>query len=94
MWCKHIGRIFSLPPDREKKSGNPVTRALHSRPLLLLGAVALVLMLVGSPEPASAQTYQSTKDFNTLDAAGNNAPEAIWSDGETMWVGQLRPGDD
>ena len=27
-----------------------------------------------------------TKDFNTLNAAGNDAPRGIWSDGETMWV--------
>ena len=26
------------------------------------------------------------KDFNTLNAAGNNAPARIWSDGETMFV--------
>jgi hypothetical protein len=25
-------------------------------------------------------------DFNTLEAAGNQAPSALWSDGETMWV--------
>ena len=26
------------------------------------------------------------KDFNTLNAAGNDDPEGIWSDGTTMWV--------
>ena len=26
------------------------------------------------------------KDFNTLDAAGNDSPTGIWSDGTTMWV--------
>ena len=26
------------------------------------------------------------KDFNTLDDAGNDEPEGIWSDGTTMWV--------
>ena len=26
------------------------------------------------------------EDFNTLDAAGNDSPEGIWSDGTTMWV--------
>ena len=28
----------------------------------------------------------STKDFDTLDAAGNTDPQGIWSDGTTMWV--------
>ena len=27
------------------------------------------------------------KDFNTLDAAGNDSPRGLWSDGVTMWVG-------
>ena len=26
------------------------------------------------------------KDFETLKAAGNNAPKGMWSDGETLWV--------
>ena len=28
----------------------------------------------------------SSKDFNTLAAAGNNSPDGIWSDGTTIWV--------
>ena len=28
----------------------------------------------------------SSKDFNTLSAAGNTSPDGIWSDGTTMWV--------
>ena len=28
----------------------------------------------------------STREFNTLSAAGNNSPNGLWSDGETMWV--------
>ena len=28
----------------------------------------------------------STKDFDTLEAAGNTGPQGIWSDGTTMWV--------
>ena len=31
-------------------------------------------------------TRDSAKDFDTLDAAGNNNPQGIWSDGTTMWV--------
>ena len=34
----------------------------------------------------------SGKDINTLGAAGNTAPEGIWSDGATMWVADT--GDD
>ena len=28
-------------------------------------------------------------DFNTLNAAGNGGPQGIWSDGDTMWVGNV-----
>ena len=34
----------------------------------------------------SSNTRVSSEDFNTLIAAGNEAPGGIWSDGETMWV--------
>jgi fibronectin type 3 domain-containing protein len=33
-----------------------------------------------------AGNTNSEKNFNTLDGAGNNHPEGIWSDGITMWV--------
>ena len=29
---------------------------------------------------------QSENDFNSLDAAGNDSPKGLWSDGTTMWV--------
>ena len=32
------------------------------------------------------------KDFNTLAAAGNTYPTGLWSDGQTMWVGDDRSG--
>ena len=32
----------------------------------------------------------AAKDFNTLQAAGNEHPEGIWSDGATMWVSDDR----
>ncbi len=35
----------------------------------------------------SARTRDASKDFDTLSAAGNNQPRALWSDGRTMWVG-------
>lgn len=28
----------------------------------------------------------NAKDFNTLSAAGNHSPTALWSDGTAMWV--------
>ena len=34
----------------------------------------------------------SSKDFDTLDAAGNDHPEGIWSDGTTMWVADSDDG--
>ena len=34
----------------------------------------------------STKERDSTKDFNTLKAAGNTWPQGIWSDGTTMWV--------
>ena len=37
-------------------------------------------------------SHDPDKDFNTLAAAGNTAPQGIWSDGTTMWVADN--GDD
>ena len=34
----------------------------------------------------STGNRDATKDFDTLHAAGNHSPQAIWSDGHTMWV--------
>ena len=31
--------------------------------------------------------WNAAADFNTLDAAGNDSPSGIWSNGTTMWVG-------
>ena len=31
-------------------------------------------------------TRDSSRDFNTLAAAGNGTARGIWSDGVTMWV--------
>ena len=32
------------------------------------------------------------QDFNTLDAAGNDEPQGLWSDGTTMWVADYDDG--
>ena len=34
----------------------------------------------------ATKARDSAKDFNTLDAAGNDNPRGLWSDGSTMWV--------
>ena len=34
----------------------------------------------------STKARDPSNDFNTLQAAGNNQPIVIWSDGTTMWV--------
>ena len=34
----------------------------------------------------STKARDSSKDFNTLSAAGNTEPRGIWSDNETVWV--------
>ncbi len=44
------------------------------------------LLAAGCISAAEAQQYDSSKDFDTLIAAGNTAPTGIWSDGRTMWV--------
>ena len=36
--------------------------------------------------PLETYSYNSALDFNGLDAATNNRPRGIWSDGTTMWV--------
>ena len=37
-------------------------------------------------------TYLPDLDFNTLHAAGNNAPVDLWSDGTNMWVSDVSDG--
>ena len=50
-------------------------------------ALALHLIEVrGSAVPVHAD------EFNTLDAAGNDNPQGIWSDGTTMWVSDYTDG--
>ena len=44
------------------------------------------LVAAGCVSAADAQEYDSKKDFNTLNAVGNNHPQGIWSDGTIMWV--------
>lgn len=57
-----------------------------------LPILALALLAVSGAEPAQAHLYDSGPDFNTLDAAGNDDPEGIWSNGTTMWVADAGDG--
>ena len=64
------------------------------------GAVTTFKVKVTAADGTTTQTYtlrvgrdsaeskgrMFTRDFDTLSGAGNNHPEAIWSDGETMWA--------
>ena len=34
----------------------------------------------------ATKARDSSKDIDTLNAAGNTTPNGIWSDGTTMWV--------
>ena len=38
------------------------------------------------PEQSPPYARNPAFDFNTLEAAGNNGPTGLWSDGNTMWV--------
>ena len=41
----------------------------------------------------SAAQHHADADIDTLDAAGNQSPIALWSDGETLWVADNDPAD-
>ena len=45
------------------------------------------------PAPSSVFTPNPAADFDTLADASNRAPRSIWSDGETMWVTDIRFGN-
>ena len=38
----------------------------------------------------SGRSRDASKDFNTLEAAGNDQPRGLWSDGITMWVADAK----
>ena len=38
----------------------------------------------------SDRSRDASKDFNTLEGAGNNQPRGLWSDGTTMWVADAK----
>ena len=60
-------------------------------------------LLSGSWDETASESYQievkgpgvfshAAQGFNTLDAAGNDNPQGIWSDGTTMWVSDYTDG--
>ena len=51
----------------------------------LMLTICSVFVLTGSALTGDLSRVPD-KDFNTLEAAGNEFPEGIWSDGTTMWV--------
>ncbi len=46
------------------------------------------------PVPSNVFTWNQAADFNTLADASNRVPRGIWSDGETMWVADIRYGNE
>ncbi len=69
------------------RSGRRWGHVLFTVMAALSSVVATSVLL---PPSAQAQlssfAHSAANDFDTLDAAGNNAPSGIWSDGTTMWV--------
>ena len=59
---------------------------------MALMAAALALLMVADPTHATSR--DSSKDFNTLKAAGNDNPRYIWSNGTTMWVADSADDND
>ena len=45
------------------------------------------------PAPSRVVARNPAADFDTLTGASNRAPRGIWSDGETMWVVDIRFGN-
>ena len=61
----------------------------------MLSLATKLVICAGAPEATenersrnrgAAYSHDPSKDFDTLDAAGNDDPRGIWSDGVTMWV--------
>ena len=65
-------------------SGSWDETASESYQIEVRGAAGVVTLppVVVTPPPV----VETGQVFNTLDAAGNNTPTGLWSDGSTMWV--------
>ena len=78
-----------------------MNRNLFSKRLMALSLTAELVACAGasvaaardcSRDGGAAYAHDPAKDFDTLDAAGNDDPRGLWSDGVTMWVSDT--GDD
>ena len=72
-----------------------MNRKLFSQKLIVLSLAAKLVICAcaleatendSSRNRGAAYSHDPAKDFDTLDAAGNDDPRGIWSDGVTMWV--------
>ena len=64
-------------------------RQAQSRWIVVVLGIAIALLAVVPPDRALSQaqgSHDSSKDFDTLKAAGNENPTGIWSNKTTMWV--------
>ena len=84
---------------------DPLTRRLkgalgHGSPVMSVAFSPDGGLLAGGTEEGLVLQWQlspkntrlPSEDFNTLNAAGNEHPVGIWSDGTTMWVADLVDG--
>ena len=60
-----------------------VTMWVAQRPTTVVGDTSTAKLFAYN---MSTKARDSAKEFNTLDAAGNDNPRGLWSDGSTMWV--------
>ena len=65
--------------------GNDTHLALNSGMWSTTSAESYLIEVSGTFVPAFPG-HLPADEFNTLDAAGNDFPQGIWSDGATMWV--------
>ena len=73
------------------KLGSLANPAMEIATVALLVAVVAGLVIAKEALASQAPTpsvfeRNPANDFDTLDAAGNNRPTGVWSDGMTMWV--------
>ena len=82
-------KIYAYNADGSRNSSKDVTVSSASSSFWTNGTT---LWIVNSAADRldgydlSTKTRDTSKDFDTLTAAGNENPRAMWSDGTTMWV--------
>ena len=87
--------VISNPIGRKSGEWNPFIQGLWSDGTTMWASEFAGRKEDGSPRDTGHKIYafnlsngerDASKDFNTLNAAGNRIPRDIWSDGKTMWV--------